>query len=111
MSQQQQRFRSGFLPPAAHPPAFDLAANEPPPVDSSIYRSEVPNVVSRTPQLPGTATRSDLLIEKAQQHFQLGKKYYQDGDKLARGEFDQAVDLMLEASDNPSDRQAYNAKL
>ena len=26
-------------------------------------------------------------------------------------EFDQAVDLMLEASDNPSDRQTYNSKL
>ena len=113
VSQQQQRFRSAFLPPAARPSAFDLAATEPPPLDSSIYRSEVPNVVSRTPQLPGAATRSDLLIEKAQQHFQQGKKYYQakDGDKLARSEFDQAVDLMLEASDNPSDRQSYNSKL
>ena len=111
MSQQQQRFRSAFLPPAARPSAFDLAATEPPPVESSIYRSEVPNVVSRTPQLPANATRSDLLIEKAQQHFLLGKKYYQDGDNRARSEFDQAVDLMLEASDNPSDRQAYNSKL
>jgi len=113
MSQQQQRFRSAFLPPAARPPVFDLAANEPPPVDSSIYRSEAPTVVSRTPQLPGTATHSDLLIEKAEQHFQIGRKYYQakDKEKLARGEFDQAVDLMLEASDNPSDRQAYNSKL
>ena len=112
VSQQQQRFRSAFLPPVARP-AFDLASTEPPPVDSSIYRSEVPNVVSRTPQLPGAATRSDLLIEKAQQHFQQGKKYYQakDENKLARNEFDQAVDLMLEASDNPSDRQAYNSKL
>src|SRR5579864_2197000 len=111
MSQQQQRFRSALLPPAARPSAFDLAATEPPPVESSIYRSEVPNVVSRTPQLPANATRSDLLIEKAQQHFVLGKKYYQDGDNRARSEFDQAVDLMLEASDNPSDRQAYNSKL
>ncbi|MBZ5593566.1 MAG: transglycosylase SLT domain-containing protein [Acidobacteriia bacterium] len=74
--------------------------------------SEVPNVVSRTPQLPANATRSDLLIEKAQLHLQQGKKYYQikDGER-ARREFDQAVDLMLEASENPSDRQAYDAKL
>jgi membrane-bound lytic murein transglycosylase D len=111
VSQQQQRFRSAFLPPAARPSAFDLDANEPPPVASNGYRSEAPNVVSRTPQLPGAASRSDLLIEKAQQHFQQGKKYYQDGDKLARSEFDQAVDLMLEASDNPSDREVYNSKL
>jgi len=62
--------------------------------------------------LPGAATHADLLIEKAQQHFQQGKKYYQIKDvEEARKEFNQAVDLMLEASDNPSDRRVYDAKL
>ncbi|HVP45321.1 MAG TPA: transglycosylase SLT domain-containing protein [Bryobacteraceae bacterium] len=111
MNPQQQRFRSAFLPPAPRP-AFDLASSEPPAVVSNIYLSEVPNVVSRTPQLPGAATRSDLLIEKAQQHFQQGKKYYQSKDgERARHEFDRAVDLMLEASEGPSDRPAYDARL
>lgn len=111
MNQQQQRFRNAFLPPAPRP-AFDLASSEPPAVAPSMYLSEVPNVVSRTPQLPGAASRSDLLIEKAQQHFQQGKKFYQvkDGER-ARHEFDRAVDLMLEASESPSDRPAYDARL
>ena len=51
-------------------------------------------------------------MEKAQEHFLQGKKYYQQPDaELARQEFDQAVDLMLEASDSPTDRQAYESKL
>jgi len=51
-------------------------------------------------------------MEKAQQHFQQGKKYYQIKDiDQARSEFNQAVDLMLEASDNPPDRQLYQSKL
>ena len=111
MNQQQQRFRSAFLPPTPRP-AFDLASSEPPAVATGMYLSEVPNVVSRTPQLPGAASRSDLLIERAQQHFQQGKKYYQTKDaERARHEFDQAVDLMLEASESPSDRQVYDGKL
>ena len=62
--------------------------------------------------MPGAATHADLLIEKAQQHFQQGKKFYQVKDvDQARNEFNQAVDLMLEASDNPSDRQVYESKL
>jgi membrane-bound lytic murein transglycosylase D len=111
VSQQQQRFRSAFLPPAPRS-TFDLAATEPPAVISSVYVAEVPNVVARPPQLPATNSRYDLLIEKAQQHFQQGKKYYQNKDgQPARQEFDQAIDLMLEASENPPDRQAYDFKL
>ena len=111
MNQQQQRFRSAFLPPAPRP-AAELAASEPPAVASAIYVSEVPNVVSRTPQLSSASSHSDLLIEKAQQHFQQAKKCYQAKDaEGARREFDQAVDLMLEASEGTLDRLAYDSKL
>ena len=111
MGPQQQRFQNAFLPPPPHK-AADIAASEPPAVPSNLYLSDVPNVVSGAPQLPGAATHADLLIEKAQQHFQQGKKYYQIKDvDQARNEFNQAVDLMLDASDNPSDRRVYEAKL
>src|SRR5208282_4025684 len=49
---------------------------------------------------------------KAEEHFQLGKKYYQEKElESARREFDQAVDLMLAGSDSPSDRALYETKL
>ena len=51
-------------------------------------------------------------MEKAREHFEQGKKYYQekDGDH-ARIEFDQTIDLMIEASDSPSDRLLYESTL
>jgi membrane-bound lytic murein transglycosylase D len=112
MGQQQQRFQNAFLPPPPRKAPLELAAAEPPAVGPNLYLSDVPNIVSGAPQLPGAATHADLLIEKAQQHFQQGKKYYQIKDVAqARNEFNQAVDLMLDASDNPSDRQVYQSKL
>jgi membrane-bound lytic murein transglycosylase D len=112
LNHQQQRFQSSFLPPAPRPATLNLVENEPPVVQSSAHINEVPNIISANPQLSGGQSRSDLLIEKAQQHFQQGKKYYQVKDaERARGEFDRAVDLMLEASDNPSNRQGYETRL
>ena len=109
---QQQRFQNAFLPPAPHPAvaALDAAMAEPPVAPPSLYLTDVPNVISGATHLQ--SSRSDSLIEKAQEHFQRGKKYYQEKElEQARTEFDQAVDLMLEASDSPSDRTAYESKL
>jgi membrane-bound lytic murein transglycosylase D len=112
VTQQQQRFQNAFLPPPPHPVAFDLNATEPPVVQPNVYLNELPSAVSTTPHLSPNTTHSDELIEKAQQRFQQGKKYYQVKDaEHARSEFDAAIDLMIEASDNPSDRQLYESKL
>ena len=81
-------------------------------VEPNLYLSEVPNIVTSSPALSTGPSRSDLPVEKAQQHFQQGKKYYQAGDaEHARSEFDQAVDLMIAASDTASDRSLYESKL
>ncbi len=51
-------------------------------------------------------------MEKAREHFEQGKRYYQEKDAdHARIEFDQAIDLMLDASESPSDRQLYESTL
>jgi membrane-bound lytic murein transglycosylase D len=61
---------------------------------------------------PFRPTPSDLLIQRAEGKFQDGKKYYQVKDAVrARAEFDTAIDMMLLASDNPSDRRLYEDKL
>lgn len=108
---QQQRFQNAFLPPAPHPAQAALAAvAEPPEVAPSLYLSDVPTVIPGALSLP--TSRSDQFIEKAQEHFQQGKQYYQAKEMdRARNEFDQAIDLMLDASDSPSDRAAYESKL
>jgi len=111
VSPQQQRFQNAFLPPVPRgAAALDAAAVEPPAAAPSLYLSDVPAVISAANQLP--PSHSDSLIAKAEEHFQLGKKYYQDKElESARREFDQAVDLMLAASDTPMDRAAYETKL
>src|SRR5205085_12259949 len=55
---------------------------------------------------------SDRVIQQAEQHFQDGKNAYRVKDvENARREFDQAVDLMLRASETPSNRGLYESKL
>src|SRR5581483_6857147 len=93
---QQSRFQMAFLPsvPRAARAPLDLA--EPPQLNP--YLAEAPALVAVTPQLP-PFTRADGLMKRAEQHFQRGRKYYQAQDaENARKQFDQAVDLMLEAS-------------
>ena len=57
-------------------------------------------------------TASDLLIQQAEERFRNGKKAFQDRDfDHARTEFDAAIDAMLTASDNPTDRRLFESKL
>jgi membrane-bound lytic murein transglycosylase D len=57
-------------------------------------------------------TESDLLIQQAEERFRNGKKAFQERDyDRARVEFDAAIDVMLTASDNPTDRRLFEAKL
>jgi membrane-bound lytic murein transglycosylase D len=58
------------------------------------------------------ATGDDLLVAKAEQQYDSGKRAYQS-NRLdeARQAFDTAVDLMLQAAEHPSDRELYENKL
>jgi membrane-bound lytic murein transglycosylase D len=69
------------------------------------------DVVKKRPA-PFQPNASDLIIGKAEEKFENGKRAYQLNDpETSRREFDSAVDLMLMASDNPSDRRLYESKL
>ncbi len=61
---------------------------------------------------PFHPTSSDLLIQRAEEKFRDGRRFFQiqDTDR-ARAAFDAAIDLMLQASDNPSDRALYEHRL
>src|SRR5215472_18551115 len=51
---------------------------------------------------------SDLLIQQAEERFRSGRKFYRVKDvERARGEFDAAVDLMIQASISPTERTLY----
>ncbi|MCU1326351.1 MAG: Lytic transglycosylase, catalytic, partial [Bryobacterales bacterium] len=50
--------------------------------------------------------------QQAEEKFRAGRKFYQDKDfDHARAEFDASIDLMLRASESPTDRALYECKL
>src|SRR5262249_668879 len=58
-------------------------------------------------------TTGDAIVLRAEQTFQHGKRNYQSNDLAGpRRDFDAAIDLMLQASEEqPGDREEYNRKL
>lgn len=100
-----------FLPPAPHGSALDGVIGEPPAVQPNHYINDAPRIFLE-PRTAPRPTASDLLILKAREHYQQGKKFYQVKDaEAARREFDQAIDLMFEAAANPSDRERFDFRL
>ncbi|HUK17641.1 MAG TPA: lytic transglycosylase domain-containing protein [Bryobacteraceae bacterium] len=111
---QQSRFQNAFLPPPRPGESalrVDLA--DYPVVQPNIYLKDLPASLIATPSLPPQKTRGDALVQRAENRFEAGKRYYQAQDPAnARREFDAAIDLMLEASDqNPADRQEYERRM
>ena len=106
---QQSRFQNAFLPTLPHPAAPAPELDEPPQLNT--YLAAVPTLASSEPQLP-PFTRADGLMRRADQRFQRGRKLYQAHDpENARRQFDEAIDLMLQASENnPFDRQEFQRR-
>jgi membrane-bound lytic murein transglycosylase D len=112
---QQSQFQTSFFAPAAiH-------------VNNAAITSGISAIIVRAEHLPYLTelsrahksdsaifqpTASDLLIQQAEERFRAGRKFFRDGDfDHARVEFDSAVGLMLSASENPTDRRLYEARL
>jgi len=107
---QHSKFQNAFLP-STPPPAASAEVEEPPALEPNVYLHDEPAVLVQ--KLPVAPSEGDLLMQRADQAFERGKKAYQaNNTEQARREFDTAVDLMLEASEhNPSDRVAFQARL
>jgi membrane-bound lytic murein transglycosylase D len=107
---QQSKFQSAFLP-STPPPAAAADVSEPPALEPNPYLHDAPAILVQ--KLPLAPSQGDLLMQDADRAFQRGKRAYQANDiQQSRRQFDTAVDLMLEASgNNPSDRQAFEARL
>jgi membrane-bound lytic murein transglycosylase D len=111
---QQSRFQMSFLPPAPHSAGeTPVIIEAPPEVQPNLYLKDVPPLVLAAPPLGERRSRAEALVQRADQQFQRGKRLYQVQDiPNARREFDSAIDLMLDASDqNPADRTEYDHRL
>jgi membrane-bound lytic murein transglycosylase D len=113
-SSQQSKFQMSFLPPAPKVAQVDDSdLPKVPVVQPNIYLQDLPAFLLTSPSLPPRRTAGDATIDRAQRRFEAGKKFYQANDLAgARREFDRAVDLMLQASDEmPGDHVDYERKL
>ena len=111
---QQSRFQMSFLPPAPRSASAAAELPEPPPVQHNVYLgADIPEIILSNPQMLQRRVQGDTTIQTAQTRFQAGKRAYQAGDvATARREFDRAIDLMLESSDQGLiDRQQYERQL
>jgi membrane-bound lytic murein transglycosylase D len=103
-----------FLPPAPRGASAAAELPEPPPVEHNAYLgADIPAIILSNPQVLQRRVQGDTTIQSAQSRFQAGKRAYQLGDvATARREFDRAIDLMLDASDQGLiDRQQYEHQL
>jgi len=91
--------------PSSNSDSFTSAGSDEP------YLETVAKADSKSDQ-PFRPTLSDLLVQQAEERFRAGRGFYKVKDvEHARGEFDHSIDLMLQASSNPSDRALYEDKL
>jgi len=107
---QQSRFQNSFLPPTPQTPTLtDEDAPKVPLGQPNLYLQDLPAFLLTSPP---RRTSGDALVDRAGRRFEAGKKLYQSKDPDgARREFDTAVDLMLQASEEtPADRQDYERK-
>ena len=110
---QQSRFQMSFLPPAPRGAAVAAELPEPPPVQPNLFLgADIPAIILANPQIL-RRTQGDATIQTALRRFQAGQRYYQANDLVnARREFDRAIDLMLEASEQGLiDRQQFERQL
>jgi membrane-bound lytic murein transglycosylase D len=111
ISNQQSRFQNYFLPPMPRTAPVPLQLEEAPSLATNVYLQELPALAP--PVAAPRRPRGDMLVQQAGQVFDSGRRLYRSGDVAgARREFDHAVDLMLEASDqNLIDRPDFEKKL
>src|SRR2546428_817641 len=105
------RKRRSRVSPATVPGGVTFTADPPPPPPNIYLNGESPiSILGQYRQIPAP-TRSDLSMVQAEEAYQTGKRFYKEGDKTrARRQFDRAIDLLFEASENPSDRPAFERK-
>jgi len=105
------RFATSFLPPMPHSSPLTPELASPPVLTPNVYLADVP-LLATAPAIP-QKPRFEAFMQQAERAFQRGKRYYQANDpSAARRQFDRAVDLMLEASDqDPAFRPEYEKKL
>ena len=111
---QQAKFQMSFLPPAPKGSSVTVELPDPPAIRPNLFLgADIPSIVLSNPQILQRRTQADATVQTAQRRFLAGRRYYQAKDIAnARREFDRAIDLMLEASEQEVvNRQEFDRQL
>ena len=105
-SRRPQPLAMSFLPPTPIPASPDIPVEPPPHVNQPLYVSETPNL---TPKIHPEIERR---LQAAEERFEAGKRAFQTGDiKLARAEFDHALEVLFTAPQDTPDRHRLERRL
>ena len=107
---QQAGIQSSFLPAIIRTPGISGF------LPDIVETEHVPYLTEVTRENQGKSvfhpSSSDILIQQAEEKFRSGTRFYQNGDfDHARSDFDTAVELMLRASDAPTNRTLFEHTL
>jgi membrane-bound lytic murein transglycosylase D len=109
-SQQSNLQTSFFAPAATRLPVSGSMAD----VADTVHLPYINQVAKETKggAVAFQPTASDLLIQQAEAKLQSGRRSYRSQNYTqARQDFDTAIDLMLRASENPTNRALFDSKL
>ncbi|HEX4594477.1 MAG TPA: transglycosylase SLT domain-containing protein [Bryobacteraceae bacterium] len=110
ISGKPQAFGLSFLP--STPVPVEIAYEEPPQLPTGFYSNDTPDLIQHALTTMPRPPEVDGRIVRAEDHFEAGRKLYQQGDfAAARREFDAAVDILLSTPENLPDRQKLERRL
>lgn len=110
-SARQQPYRTFFLPPSPAPVPVYQPIADPPVLSAGVYANEAPNFAASLAPIPRSSD-TDFILRRAEEHFAAGKKAVEDGRyEDARTEFNKAIEILLNAPDDTSERAKLEKRL
>jgi membrane-bound lytic murein transglycosylase D len=107
----RSRQSSANLSPPPPPPPAREAEPAPPDIRPELGAEHTPPVVKAALETAAHSKETTAVIRRAEQHFQAGKSFFEQGDAdSARAEFDRAIDTLLDAPADAWDRYRIEEK-
>lgn len=107
-----QKFGMSFLPPSPRQVVTSVPLLQPPKAEPNLFLSESAAALKPNLQISPKPTQVDLIVRRAEERFQDGKRLYLAGDTAkARSAFDRAIEVLLDVPESVADRLKVERKL
>ncbi len=108
-----QALRAFFLPPQTAVPSNSAdQVPEPPKLHQDLYANEAPAITTALPDALPRPSDSDFLLKRAEDRLAAGRLAYKNGQPdEARREFNRALEILLGAPENTTDRARIERRI